>query len=368
MVWSDRWVEFRNRLIRDPRFQRFALRFPLTRPIARARSRRVFNLCAGFVYSQVLRACVELKLLEAVASSPLPAEALARQTGLPPERALTLIGAAVSLGLLQRRRDHRISLGPHGAALIGNPWIASFIAHHDHFYRDMSDPVALLAGQDETELQKYWAYACAERPAVLEADAVLAYTRLMSASQPPVAMEVLDAFSFAGAKVLMDVGGGDGSFIAAAAQRHPGLRFIHADLAAVSELARQRLGALGLSSRVTFSPIDFLAQDLPRGADVATLVRIAHDHDDSSVARLFASLSRALPAGGTLVIAEAISGIRGAEAVTDAYFNFYFTAMRSGKTRSFKQLSAMLRAAGFADVRLLSARNPVVASVIAAVR
>jgi demethylspheroidene O-methyltransferase len=368
MSWRDRWIDVRNKLIRDPRFQSFALRFPLTRPIAKARSRAVFDLCAGFVYSQVLRACIELKLLEAVSETQLSAEALARQTRLPQDRALALIGAAVSLGLFQRRSDGRISLGPHGAALTGNPWIAGFIAHHDHFYRDMADPIALLEGDDETGLQKYWAYARADQPMALEEGEVANYTQLMSASQPPVAVELLDAFPLSDAKVLMDVGGGDGSFIAAAAMRYPDLRFIHADLPAVSDLARRRLGAARISSRVAFSPLNFLEDELPKGADVATLVRIAHDHDDGPVAKLFASLARALPSGGTLLIAEAISGMRGVEPVTDAYFNLYFTAMRSGKTRSLEQLSAMLRAAGFANVRLQSARNPLVASVIVAVR
>ena len=42
-------------------------RFPLTRPIARRRARELFDLCAGFVYSQVLLACVRLRLFEILA-------------------------------------------------------------------------------------------------------------------------------------------------------------------------------------------------------------------------------------------------------------------------------------------------------------
>ncbi len=43
-----------------PDFQRFAGTFVLTRPIARRRAGALFDLCAGFVYSQILLACVRL--------------------------------------------------------------------------------------------------------------------------------------------------------------------------------------------------------------------------------------------------------------------------------------------------------------------
>lgn len=59
----DRILAWRDRLVSRPAFQRFAARFPLTRSIAERQSRAVFDLCAGFVYSQVLAAVVELDLL-----------------------------------------------------------------------------------------------------------------------------------------------------------------------------------------------------------------------------------------------------------------------------------------------------------------
>jgi len=62
-----RFVTWRNRLFSSPRFQQRAAAFPLIRPITRARAERVFNLVAGFAYSQVLAACVEVGLLDLLA-------------------------------------------------------------------------------------------------------------------------------------------------------------------------------------------------------------------------------------------------------------------------------------------------------------
>ena len=42
----------------------------------------------------------------------------------------------------------------------------------------------------------------------------------------------------------------------------------------------------------------------------------------------------ALPADGTLLLAEPMAGSRGAEPVGDAYFGFYLLAMGSGRPRT----------------------------------
>ena len=82
----DRWVAARNRLLAAPAFQKFALSFPLFRPISRQRSRQLFDLLAGFAYSQVLYATVKLGLVEMLAEHPLPLHAIAARLGWPPER------------------------------------------------------------------------------------------------------------------------------------------------------------------------------------------------------------------------------------------------------------------------------------------
>ncbi len=66
MSLTTRWIAFRNLCLRSPRFHAFATRFPLTRPIVRKRQSELFDLVSGFVYSQILSACIELDVLAKV--------------------------------------------------------------------------------------------------------------------------------------------------------------------------------------------------------------------------------------------------------------------------------------------------------------
>lgn len=356
----DRVFAWRDALFASPRFQRWAAAFPLTRPIALRRSRRLFDLCAGFVYSQTLLAAHRTGLFDLLAEGPLARGELPHRLDLPEDAAERLIGSAVALGLVERRPGGRVGLGPLGAPMVGNAALAALLEHNALLYDDLRDPVALLRDGGD-RLARYWAYA-ADAPA----PEVAAYSALMSASQPLVAAELLDAYDVRRHRRLLDVGGGEGTFLRAAAARSAALRLSLFDLPPVATRARRALRLAGLADRADVHAGDFLRDELPAGADLATLVRVLHDHPDADVRALLARVHRALAPGGTLVIAEPMSGARGAETVGDAYFAFYLRAMGRGRCRTPAEYREMLREAGFRRVRAPCPRLPVQASILIA--
>lgn len=365
----DRFAAFWDRCLTSPAFRDWAARFPLTRPIARRRTRQLFDMCAGFVYAQVLYACVKLRLFDKLQEGPLALPELAHRLGLSNNAARTLVNAAISLRLASRRSGGRIGLGPLGAAMLGNPGAEAMIQHHSMLYRDLEDPVDLLrrdTGQGPTSLGKYWPYASAENPAGLTADQTTPYSSLMTASQHMISSEILSAYPVHRHRVLMDVGGGTGAFATAACKRDPDLKVRLFDLPAVAGEARERFDSLGLGGRATAIGGDFLRDPLPDGADLISLVRILHDHDDAAVMQILSSARKALGDGGTLLIGEPMSGTRGAEPAGDAYFGFYLLAMGSGRPRAPKEIMALLGQAGFTRCRLHRTRTPLLVRVISA--
>jgi demethylspheroidene O-methyltransferase len=363
----DRYFAVRDRWLSSPRFQRWAAAFPLTRPTARKRARALFDVCAGFVYSQILYACVRLKVFDLLALGPQTANNIATILKLPRDSTDRLLEAAVSLRLVEKRMAGRFGLGPLGSAMVGNPGVAAMVEHHSMFYADLRDPVGLLRGERrDTELARYWAYSRAAAPSSLPRSQTQPYTALMGNSSSLVASEILDNYPLHRHRRLMDVGGGDGSFLIAAATRCEKLEVVLFDLPPVAEQAARRFSELGLQSRASAVGGDFFSDALPVGADIISLVRVIHDHDDGAAQALLSAIFAALPVNGVLLIAEPMVGTPGAEAAGDAYFGFYLLAMGSGKPRAPKQLQQMLAEAGFTHAHLVRTHQPLQARLIAA--
>ena len=128
------------------------------------------------------------------------------------------------------------------------------------------------------------------------------------------------------------------------AKRWPHLDVAVFDLPAVAERARARFAKEGIDADAVGG--DFAKDPLPGGADVITLIRVAHDHDDAALLALFRSVCKALPPHGALVLAEPMSGTRGGERIADAYFGFYLLAMRSGRPRTPEELTRTVDGSG----------------------
>lgn len=365
--WRERWVAWRNNLLKDQGFQRWASGFPLTRSIAHGRADALFNLVAGFVYSQILAACVELKLFDRLAAGPQSVDALAAATDLPRASTERLLVGAASLGLVERLDEERFALGAQGAALLGNAGLSDMIAHHALLYADLADPVALLRrGGGAGALAGFWPYAAYDNPGAAGAESVSAYSALMAASQPMIAADILDAYPLGRHRRLLDVGGGEGAFLTAAAAQAPKLDLMLFDLPAVAGRAQARFDAAGLNGRVAVHGGDFHADALPAGADIISLVRILHDHDDDSALRLLRAIRAALPVNGVLLVAEPMSRAPSPDPMADAYFGLYLLAMGRGRARQPIENMKLMNAVGFRSARLLRTRTPMLVRVLTA--
>lgn len=366
LTLKTRWVMRRNAVLGSLRFQQWAARTPIVRGIARRRAAAQFDLVAGFVYSQILLAHVESGLIDYLNGECRSFAEVAALLRLEADAAERLLRAGAALQLVESPQDGLWTLGEAGAPLSANPGAMAMIRHHALLYRDLSDPLALLAQgrRDETALSAFWSYASKgdERAGA----ATQAYSALMAATQPMVAEQAIAAYDFARHRRMLDIGGGSGGFTLAVMAAAPALTFGIFDLAEVIDQAALRLAGDGADGRISLHRGSFKLDALPQGYDLMTLVRIAHDHDDAVVAALFASAHAALPTGGRLVIVEPMAEAASAPRMGDAYFGLYLWAMGSGRPRSRGELTAMLRQAGFARVSGAATALPLITDMLVA--
>lgn len=116
---------------------------------------------------------------------------------------------------------------------------------------------------------------------------------------------ILDRYDFSTARTVVDVGGSEGSVLAAILQSHPHARATLLDLPTVAQRAEVNLRRLGLSDRCEVVAGDMF-KSVPEGADVYILKWILHDWDDEPSVRILANIRKAMQPGSKLLIIDAI--------------------------------------------------------------
>ncbi len=365
--WIEKIHTTLERWMADPVVYRWAISNPLTRWVARRRTQQLYDLMGGFVHTQVLISCVRLNVFALLRASPMTVKDLAHRVEVPAASLQRLVLSAIALGLLEHRSQGRVGLGPLGLPVATHEGVRAMVEHNHLLYLDLQDPVAFLRDAWRGDMAGYWPYAHGKESAaeVPQAqDAFSRYSALMDASQNFVVGEILSTYNFSDHQCVLDVGAGKGRFISQLAQQERHLKIQLFDLAPVLQLAQVGLKAQGLLSRASLHPGSFLSDPLPKGADLITLVRVAHDHSDAVVLQILRKAFEALPLGGTLLIAEPMAQEPGQPPLADAYFHYYLLAMGSGRLRTPTELMNLMAQSGLSHLELLPNAMPIHARVL----
>ena len=106
-----------------------------------------------------------------------------------------------------------------------------------------------------------------------------------------------------GARVIVDVAGGEGRLLADLLTANPSARGIVFDLASIAGQSLRLIKELGLSDRCRFQPGDMFAE-VPPGGDVYLLKWVLHDWNDERVLRILTNVRRAMTKDARVVIIE----------------------------------------------------------------
>ena len=185
-------------------------------------------------------------------------------------------------------------------------------------------------------------------------DATRAFIGAMHVVSAPQADRMAAAAKIGGARRLLDVGGGPGTYTAAFLRASPGLRATLFDLPLVVEIARERLSAAGLLDRVTLVGGDFERDPLPSGHDLAWLSAIIHQNGPEQNDALYARIHAALAPGGRLVIRDHVMDEGRTAPRAGALFAVnMLVGTKHGGTYTLEEIRAGLERAGFVRVGLL---------------
>ena len=298
------------------------------------------RLINSYQLSQAISVAAELGIADLLADGARTSDDLADATGTNKSALYRLLRALASVGVLHEEEGRLFALAELGQPLrsdapdsvapiavwVGQPYQrAAWSALRDSI-RTGENAFRLVHGVGA------WEYR-AQRP-----DDSAIFDRFIAALTRRGARALLDAYDFGRFGTIVDVGGGDGTFLAALCAEHPSLRGIVFDQPHV-------VAGLDLGDGIELVGGSFF-ESVPEGGDAYVLKWILHDWDDEQALAILRTVRRT--GGAVLVIERLIAPPNeGSEAkLTD----LLMLVGPGGRERTLDEYRSMFEAAGYSLV------------------
>lgn len=261
--------------------------------------REISRLAYGFMGSKALFAALEAGVFTALADGPLTGPELSAATGVAGNRLSTLLSALAGLGLVVKA-DGGWANAPAAQRYLVDGAPEAF----GDYYRLQIDALIYPMLQ---HLNAGIAGDTAGLAPGLAADQMAdphradRFSRAQHAGSLGPAAVLARRVDLQGKRHLLDVAGGTGAFTIRLCQTHPDLMATIVDFPNVITLARQYVSEAGLDDRVQFIEGNALDVSWPE-ADVVLLSYLLSAVGGDDIPLLLGRASRALPAGGTLLL------------------------------------------------------------------
>jgi ubiquinone/menaquinone biosynthesis C-methylase UbiE len=151
------------------------------------------------------------------------------------------------------------------------------------------------------------------------------------------------------ARVLLDVGGGPGTYAAAFLEAHPNLREVRLfDLPGALEVGREKLASRGMLDRVRLVQGDFHRNEFGSGVDAIWISQVFHSQDEEGCRMLIEKAWRALNPGGHLMVHEFLLDEEKTSPMTAAIFSVHMLVMtEGGRSYSGPEIAGWMAEQGF---------------------
>jgi len=167
------------------------------------------------------------------------------------------------------------------------------------------------------------------------------------------AAALVGTYDFGAWGSLMDLGGGNGFFLAAVLKAYPGLRGVLADLPDVVERALQRGFLAGeLASRSSVQSCDFF-QEVPAGCRAYLLKTVILDWNDEQAHRILVNCRKAVPDDGVLLLIDFFLTQENGSS-SGALLDIPMLVLTGGQVRTIDEIRQLAADAGFRLNRVIS--------------
>jgi len=326
---------------------------------------QINRLITGYWASQAIYAAAKFGIADLLNDGPRSVDALAEASSTNADALYRLLRALASIGVFEEHDERTFSLTPLAETLrsdIRGSQRALAMMSGDEFFLAWSE-IAHSIQTGETAFGKVFGKPVFEYLGQNPEKGRI-FDEAMTGIHGRETSAVLDAYDFSGIEVLADVGGGNGSNIAAILEKHPAMTGILFDLAPVVERADARIRTSRLSERCQLVAGNFFVS-VPQGADAYLMRHIIHDWDDERSLRILRNCHTAMPDGGKLLVIESVIP-PGNDPFAGKFLDLVMLLIPGGRERTEQEYRLLFEKAGFELTRIVPTRTEM--SIVEGVR
>jgi SAM-dependent methyltransferase len=309
----------------------------------------VFDTLFAYQRTAALRAAIELDLFRAIGEGPGDAMSIARTCSASERGTRILCDFLTVIGLLSkaegRYRNTATSsmfLDPRSPACIAST--ARFLG--TPMVQEPFDRLAEVVRQGRTVLHGEGSVE-PENPAWVEFAHSMA--PMMAPMAAPLGSIVLEGKK--GPVSVLDIAAGHGLFGIEVAKQNPEARVVAVDWAAVLEVARANARKAGVQDRYETRAGSAFEVDFGGPYDLVLLTNFLHHFDPPTCVGLLKKVHASLKPRGRVAALEFVPNEDRVSPPMAASFSLTMLATTtSGDAYTFRELEAMYRSAGFADI------------------
>jgi SAM-dependent methyltransferase len=324
----------------------------------RAAAATMLRMISGLHVSRAVYLAAELGIADLLAEGPRTAAALAEATQTNEAALYRVLRLLAALGVLTEHGPRSFGLTVLGDRLRSDVPVSmrNWAMLADTIGFGAYEPILDAVRTGRTGAEIAYGMRGMER---LRGDAPRAarFDAAMSERTAAFAPSVADAYDFSGMHVIADIGGGQGTLLAAILRRHEHLRGILFDVADVARRAASALRAAGVADRCEIAAGDFF-DGVPEGADGYILANVLHDWDDHRAGQILRACRHAMRPGGRVLIAERLIPDDPPGAVPVLLSDLNMLLLTGGLERTNAEYGTLLAAAGLRTGRIQTVTAP----------
>lgn len=324
-----------------------------TRQRSRISFQAIANLAqlADYTIPFAIRAICKLGVADHLAAGPRSIEELATECGAHAPSLLRAMRALVSRGIFAELQPGQFELTPMADLLRNDHPLsmryafrlapdADALAAFEYTVRTGEPSFEHLFGQD------YFSYLSARPELLAEFHASQrALTRIEE-------IVVFRSYNWAALQTVVDIGGGDGTFLAHLLAANSGLRGILFDLPNTVAEAPQILAGAKVADRCQIVGGSFFETPIPPGADAYLIKRVLVGLDDRQVTTVLRSIRTAMRPDSRLLIFEPMMS----EGDVSTAMDLLMLVLGGGQVRTPAEFEMLLAAADLQLIRVVTTR------------